>query len=157
MIGGLRRRFPACRPGSRSPSGVNLPAVGRRQPDPLLPIPGRSRLPDRRWPDTGQVNTAKAPGRLGEFLQARRSRLRPEDIGLATYGDRRRVPGLRREEVALLAGVSSSYYTRLEQGESHQMSDSVVESIANALRLDDSERLHLRRLAWPAQYARRET
>ncbi|WP_433368676.1 helix-turn-helix transcriptional regulator [Actinoplanes sp. CA-142083] len=87
---------------------------------------------------------------LGEFLRARRSQLTPVETGVPTYGTTRRVPGLRREEVALLAGVSATYYTRLEQGESHQMSDSVMEAIANALRLDDSERVHLRRLAWPA-------
>ena len=94
---------------------------------------------------------------LGEFLRVRRSQLTPAETGVPTYGTTRRVPGLRREEVAQLAGLSVTYYTRLEQGESHQMSDSVVESIANALRLDDSERVHLRRLAWPAQHAWRET
>jgi transcriptional regulator with XRE-family HTH domain len=93
---------------------------------------------------------------LGEFLRARRATLTPADTGVPTYGKPRRVPGLRREEVALLAGVSATYYARLEQGESHQMSDSVLEAIANALRLGDGERLHLRRLAWPAQTARRE-
>ncbi|MFF5293265.1 helix-turn-helix transcriptional regulator [Paractinoplanes globisporus] len=93
---------------------------------------------------------------LGEFLRARRSQLTPAETGVPTYGTTRRVPGLRREEVALLAGVSATYYTRLEQGESHQMSDSVVEAIANALRLDDGERVHLRRLAWPAHQNRRE-
>lgn len=53
---------------------------------------------------------------LGEFLRSRRTRLRPEDTGLPSYGERRRVPGLRREELAQLAGVSAGYYTRLEQG-----------------------------------------
>ncbi|WP_323139429.1 helix-turn-helix domain-containing protein [Streptomyces sp. NBC_01549] len=53
---------------------------------------------------------------LGEFLRARRSQVRPEDLGVVTYGERRRVPGLRREELARLAGVSESYYARLEQG-----------------------------------------
>ncbi|HEY0534281.1 MAG TPA: helix-turn-helix transcriptional regulator [Actinoplanes sp.] len=93
---------------------------------------------------------------LGDFLRARRAALTPAGTGVPTDGKPRRVPGLRREEVALLAGVSATYYTRLEQGESHQMSDSVLEAIANALRLDDSERLHLRRLAWPAQAVRRD-
>jgi transcriptional regulator with XRE-family HTH domain len=63
---------------------------------------------------------------------------------------------LRREEVALLAGVSVHYYNRLERGEPHQMSDSVAEAIARALRLDDSERAHMQRLAWPAQLLRTE-
>jgi transcriptional regulator with XRE-family HTH domain len=93
---------------------------------------------------------------LGEFLRSRRAALTPAETGVPTYGTARRVPGLRREEVALLAGVSVNYYTRLEQGESHQMSDSVMEAIANALRLDESERLHLLRLAWPAQVTRRD-
>jgi transcriptional regulator with XRE-family HTH domain len=94
---------------------------------------------------------------LGDFLRSRRAALSPADTGVRTYGTPRRVPGLRREEVAQLAGVSVNYYTRIEQGESHQMSDSVMEAIANALRLDESERLHLLRLAWPAQVVRRET
>lgn len=85
--------------------------------------------------------------RLGDFLQARRAQLRPDDVGLATYGDRRRVPGLRREELALLAGVSAPYYTRLEQGQSHKASPEVLDAIAGALRLDDSERAHLHALA----------
>ncbi|MFR0359262.1 helix-turn-helix domain-containing protein [Streptomyces sediminimaris] len=80
---------------------------------------------------------------LGEFLQARRSQLRPEDVGVPTYGERRRVPGLRREELALLAGVSASYYTRLEQGHSLSASAEVLDAIARALRLDESERRYL--------------
>lgn len=94
---------------------------------------------------------------LGDFLRSRRAALTPAETGVPTYGTPRRVPGLRREEVAQLAGMSVNYYTRIEQGESHQMSDSVMEAIAGALRLDESERLHLLRLAWPAQVVRRET
>ncbi|WP_410619923.1 helix-turn-helix domain-containing protein [Amycolatopsis sp. cmx-8-4] len=86
---------------------------------------------------------------LGEFLQTRRARLRPEDVGLAGYGDRRRVPGLRREELALLAGVSASYYARLEQGASLNASAEVLDAIAGALGLDDAERRHLHNLAGP--------
>jgi transcriptional regulator with XRE-family HTH domain len=85
--------------------------------------------------------------RLGDFLQARRSQLRPEDVGVPTYGERRRVPGLRREELALLAGVSASYYARLEQGHSMNASPEVLEAIARALQLNDPERLHLHALA----------
>ncbi|MEU8228527.1 helix-turn-helix transcriptional regulator [Actinoplanes sp. NPDC048967] len=88
-----------------------------------------------------------AKRQLGEFLQTRRSQLRPQDVGLSTYGDRRRVPGLRREELALLAGVSASYYSRLEQGQSSNASPEVLDAIARALRLDDAERAHLRELA----------
>src|SRR4051795_5727590 len=88
---------------------------------------------------------------LGEFLQTRRSQLRPEDVGVATYGDRRRVPGLRREELALLAGGSTSYYSRLEQGQSSTASPEVLDAIAGALRLDETERRHLHELATGAQ------
>lgn len=84
---------------------------------------------------------------LGEFLQTRRSQLQPEDVGVATYGDRRRVPGLRREELALLAGVSASYYSRLEQGQAANASPEVLDALAQALRLDDVERRHLHELA----------
>ncbi|MFE2182587.1 helix-turn-helix domain-containing protein [Streptomyces sp. NPDC059455] len=86
-------------------------------------------------------------GHLADFLQARRGQLRPEDVGLQTYGERRRVPGLRREELAMLAGISAPYYTRLEQGQSHNASREVLDAIAKALRLDDSERAHLHALA----------
>jgi transcriptional regulator with XRE-family HTH domain len=84
---------------------------------------------------------------LGEFLQARRSQLKPEDVGVASYGERRRVRGLRREELALLAGVSASYYARLEQGQSTNASPEVLDAIAGALRLDEAERRHLHELA----------
>lgn len=81
--------------------------------------------------------------------------MRPEQTDIPIYGKDRRVPGLRREEVALLAGVSVKYYTRLEQGEGHQVSGAVLEAIANALRLNDSDRRHLARLAWPCELTRR--
>ncbi|WP_329061055.1 helix-turn-helix domain-containing protein [Streptomyces sp. NBC_01429] len=84
---------------------------------------------------------------LGDFLQTRRAQLRPEDVGLPDYGDRRRVPGLRREELALLAGVSSSYYTRLEQGQSVGASAEVLDAIGRALHLDGAEQRHLHDLA----------
>jgi transcriptional regulator with XRE-family HTH domain len=84
---------------------------------------------------------------LGEFLQTRRSQLRPAEVGLTGYGDRRRVPGLRREELALLAGVSASYYARLEQGSSLNASPEVLDAIARALRLSEGERRHLHDLA----------
>lgn len=86
---------------------------------------------------------------LGRFLRARRDRLTPEDVGLTPYGSRRRVPGLRREELAQLAGVSVAYYTRLEQGQSVNASDAVLDAIGRALRLDDEEQAHLRGLAGP--------
>lgn len=86
-------------------------------------------------------------GQLADFLQTRRGQLRPEDLGLRTYGERRRVPGLRREELAMLAGISTPYYTRLEQGQSRNASPEVLDAIAGALRLDESERAHLHTLA----------
>jgi transcriptional regulator with XRE-family HTH domain len=79
---------------------------------------------------------------LREFLRSRRARLRPADVGIETAG-RRRVPGLRREEVAMLAGVSLDYYARLEQGRDLQPSDQVLDAIARALRLAEVERLYL--------------
>jgi transcriptional regulator with XRE-family HTH domain len=83
-------------------------------------------------------------GEIREFLSTRRARISPEQAGLPTYGgDRRRVSGLRREEVALLAGISSEYYTRLERGNATGVSESVIDAIAHALQLDDAERTHL--------------
>lgn len=95
------------------------------------------------------------PGPLGDFLRARRARLRPEDVGLRDLGPRRRVAGLRREELAQLAGVSVSYYTRLEQGMSRGASAEVLDAIARALLLDDHERDHLGRLAGIARHKTR--
>lgn len=86
---------------------------------------------------------------LGEFLRSRRARLRPEDVGLPDYGRHRRVPGLRREELAQLAGVSVAYYTRLEQGHGQNVSAEVLDAIARALRLDGTESDHLTHLARP--------
>ncbi|MFI6406837.1 helix-turn-helix transcriptional regulator [Streptomyces sp. NPDC050548] len=82
---------------------------------------------------------------LGDFLRARREALKPQDVGLPEYG-RRRVPGLRREEVALLAGVSSDYYIRLEQGRESSPSPQVLEAVAQALKLDAESADHLNRL-----------
>jgi transcriptional regulator with XRE-family HTH domain len=83
---------------------------------------------------------------LGEFLRSRRGEVRPDDVGLPT-GRVRRVPGLRREEVALLAGVSVDYYVRLEQGRERSPSAQVLDALADALRLDDDARQHVFRLA----------
>ncbi|MFK4071202.1 helix-turn-helix domain-containing protein [Streptomyces sp. NPDC029674] len=86
---------------------------------------------------------------LSEFLRTRRARLQPEDVGLPNFGRHRRVPGLRREELAQLAGVSVAYYTRLEQGNGRNVSAEVLDAIARALRLTDAEHAHLTRLAKP--------
>ena len=89
---------------------------------------------------------------IREFLTSRRARITPEQAGLPTYGARR-VPGLRREEVAVLAGVSVPYYTRLERGDMSGASEGVLEALARALQLDDAERAHLFDLARAAQPA----
>lgn len=83
---------------------------------------------------------------LGEFLRSRRAAVAPDLVSLPSAGPRR-VPGLRREEVALLAGVSADYYVRLEQGRERNPSPQVLSAIASALRLADDARLHLYRLA----------
>lgn len=82
-----------------------------------------------------------------DFLTSRRARITPEQAGLPAYGTSRRVPGLRREEAAMLAGVSVDYYTRLERGNLAGVSESVLEALARALHLDDAEREHLYDLA----------
>ncbi|MER5781438.1 helix-turn-helix transcriptional regulator [Streptomyces mobaraensis] len=92
---------------------------------------------------------------LGEFLRSRRARLRPAELGLPDYGGRRRVPGLRREELARLAGVSVDHYVRLEQGRTLHFSEAVLDAVARALRLDAVEREHLYRLARPWSDAER--
>ncbi|MDA2809232.1 helix-turn-helix transcriptional regulator [Nocardiopsis sp. RSe5-2] len=89
---------------------------------------------------------------LSEFLRSRRARLTPEDVGLPRFGHRRRVPGLRREELAQIAGVSAAYYTRLEQGNGRNVSAEVLEAIARALRLNDAEYAHLVHLAKPKKH-----
>ncbi len=92
---------------------------------------------------------------LSEFLRTRRARLEPGDVGIPWQGRHRRVPGLRREELAQLAGVSVAYYTRLEQGNGRNVSAEVLDSIARALRLTDAEHAHLTRLAKPKQLRRK--
>ncbi|MFF4978318.1 helix-turn-helix transcriptional regulator [Streptomyces sp. NPDC001083] len=83
---------------------------------------------------------------LGGFLRARRELIKPEDVGIAT-GGRRRVPGLRREELAMLAGISTDYYLRLEQGRDRNPSDQIISSLAGALMLDEEAAEYLRALA----------
>src|SRR3954449_5703784 len=83
---------------------------------------------------------------LGEFLRARRAQVGPEELGLAA-GGARRVAGLRREEVAVLAGVSTDYYVRLEQGRERNPSPQVLDALAHGLALDEDATAHLHRLA----------
>lgn len=96
-----------------------------------------------------QLTDGRPVTELGQFLRSRRDRLTPKDAGVLSYG-RRRVPGLRREELAQLAGVSVTYLTRLEQGQSQNASNAVVDALARALHLDPDERAHLFALAYQA-------
>jgi transcriptional regulator with XRE-family HTH domain len=88
---------------------------------------------------------------LREFLRSRRAKITPEEAGLAPHPGTRRVPGLRREEVAQLSGVSVDYYIRLERGRHAHVSEAVLNAIARALRLNDLERAHLFRIARPSR------
>lgn len=89
-----------------------------------------------------------------DFLTSRRARLTPERAGLPLYGTNRRVTGLRRDEVAVLAGISTDYYTRLERGNLGGVSEQVLEALSAALQLDEAERVHLLDLARAASTAR---
>jgi len=80
---------------------------------------------------------------ISEFLTTRRAKLTPAQVGLPDFGGRRRVPGLRREEVALVAGMSSEYYKRLERGNATGVSEAVIDGVSRALQLDDAEHSHL--------------
>jgi len=111
---------------------TGLPGTGRAS------LAGRSRRTVERMDHKNEVR---------EFLASRRARLTPDAAGLPAYGGNRRVPGLRREEVAMLAGVSADYYTRLERGNLGGVSEGVLESVATALQLDVAERAHLFDLA----------
>jgi transcriptional regulator with XRE-family HTH domain len=100
------------------------------------------------------VDTVNAKDEIRDFLTTRRARLTPEEAGLPVYGANRRVTGLRREEVALLAGISVEYYVRLERGNVGSVSDSVLEGVAHALQLDEAEHDHLFRLVHTASTRR---
>ncbi len=107
--------------------------------------------PNQWWYWQGQSYdrvVAQRPSALADYLRARREQLRPEDVGLVA-GARRRVSGLRREELAILAGISSAYYLRLEQGRVTNPSAQVVDALARALQLDAKAKRYLRDLAGP--------
>ncbi|NAZ77108.1 helix-turn-helix domain-containing protein, partial [Kineococcus sp. T13] len=91
---------------------------------------------------------------LGAFLRSRRDRLTPAQAGIAPFPGPRRVPGLRKEELAVLAGLSPDHYSRLEQGRQHTVTDEVVQALSRALQLDEVERAHLRDLAAPSSRRR---
>ncbi|MGV9566546.1 helix-turn-helix domain-containing protein [Streptomyces sp. NPDC003480] len=106
-------------------------------------------------PAAGAGQALDRRAELSEFLRTRRARLKPEDVGLPAFGRHRRVPGLRREELAQLAGVSVAYYTRLEQGNGRNVSAEVLNAIARALRLTDAEHAHLTHLAKPKAHKKK--
>src|SRR3954467_1865518 len=91
---------------------------------------------------------------LGAFLRSRRDRITPAQAGITAFPGPRRVPGLRKEELAVLAGLSPDHYSRIEQGRQPTLSDDVLDALARALRLDDAERAHLRDLAAPRRAGR---
>lgn len=94
-----------------------------------------------------RMGTNDLRAQIREFLSSRRARITPQEAGLPAYGGNRRVKGLRREEVAMLAGVSVDYYVRMERGNLGGASDSVLQNLADALHLDEAERVHLFALA----------
>src|ERR1700722_13112043 len=99
-------------------------------------------MSDAATADPAPPDPAACPREAGDFLRSRRERLTPPDVGLPN-GFRRRTPGLRREEVAMLAGVGTAWYTWLEQGRDVRPSNEVLSALAAALRLDPTERRHL--------------
>jgi len=113
-------------------------------------FPGTDRAPD--CPTFGFTldHDVDTKSEIRDFLTSRRARIKPEEVGLTTYGPRR-VPGLRREELATLAGVSVDYYNRMERGNLGGASESVLEALASALRLDEAEGAHLHDLAHASQ------
>src|SRR4051794_39392720 len=118
-------------------------------PNPVRPYgPGVTVVPGNAGPSlvppaAGSVDAMTHSDDVRKFLTPRRARITPERAGLPAYGGNRRVAGLRREEVALLAGMSVDYYTRLERGNARGVSDSMLTALARALQLDEAEREHL--------------
>src|SRR3989441_9537501 len=104
---------------------------------------GGTGSPSLRGDYSPSVDGVGSRNEIREFLTTRRARITPERAGLRAYGGRRRVSGLRREEVALLASISVEYYTQLERGNVRGVSEDVLEAVARALQLDEVERTHL--------------
>ena len=129
-------------------TGTARPSLGHHRP----------RTVDGMADQTGRDASKRVDNRaeVRDFLTSRRARITPAQAGLPLYGTNRRVAGLRREEVAMLAGVSTDYYTRLERGNLTGASDSVLEALATALKLDESERTHLFDLARAANTGPRQ-
>ncbi|MFJ4471746.1 helix-turn-helix transcriptional regulator [Streptomyces sp. NPDC089424] len=110
----------------------------------------------RPAPETGPQEGLDTRAELNEFLRTRRARRTPAEAGLTDHSKRRRAPGLRREEVAQLAGVSAAYYTRIEQGNARNVSQEVLDAISRVLQLSEAERAHLLRLVRPQRHRRPE-
>src|SRR5205807_1140584 len=130
-------RFPALAPlslGSHATAG--RARVGGRG------YPGYTATPHAP-PSRPTVMTMNNRREVRDFLVSRRAKITPQQAGLTAFGSNRRVPGLRREEVAMIAGVSVDYYTRLEKGNLVDVSDTVLDAVARALQLDDVERAHM--------------
>lgn len=124
----------------------NRQAAGGTQRIPGTSEPGNGR-PSHPYGGAPTVEGVNRSSEIREFLLSRRVRITPQQAGLLAYGSNRRVTGLRREEVAMLAGVSADYYTRLERGNLAGASESVLDALARALHLDEAERAHLFDLA----------
>jgi transcriptional regulator with XRE-family HTH domain len=118
--------------------------------DVRVPVDRATDSVSQRRTSRSTLDLVETKQEIRDFLTSRRARITPEQAGLNSYGSRR-VLGLRREEVAVLAGVSVPYYTRLERGDMSGVSGTVLEALARALRLDDAERAHLFDLARAAQ------
>ena len=112
------------------------------EPEGVTVVRGTGRVSLVR-PNPRMVGAMDARNDIREFLISRRGNLTPEQAGLPDYGGKRRVTGLRREEVSMLAGISVEYYTRLERGNANGVSEDVLEGIVRALQLDEAERAHL--------------
>ena len=105
----------------------------------------------QRGPGLRRLTQVPDRSALGAFLRSRRDRLTPAQAGIAPFPGPRRVPGLRKEELAVLAGLSADHYSRLEQGRQRTLTEEVLTALARALRLDETERAHLRDLAAPTR------
>lgn len=150
------------RPATGAPAPEPQPAAAPEEDPAAGPAPGSGAGPgpgpgDPPGDGSAPVAVLDSRAELSEFLRSRRARLQPEDVGLPSSGRHRRVPGLRREELAQLAGVSVAYYTRLEQGHGRNVSAEVLDAIAQALALTQDERAHLNHLAKPTRGHRRKT
>ena len=145
-MGGAPRSAVECgRWGAARPRNASVPRRGRAG------LWGVEARPPSAGAARRSVDGVDNRSDIRDFLASRRARITPEQAGLLPGGGRRRVPGLRREEVAVLAGVSTDWYTRLEKGHIAGVSEDVLEAVARALQLDEAERTYLFDLARAAR------